>query len=603
MTSIEQTESDSKTDEPGSGSEKKKGKSIPQQLIELALHQYHFGMDTSGKPFGVPKGRHVARPLLGGRRSVRQELAGLFYRVKGITASRKALTEAMDVLGFEAEAQGEPVELFLRAARTSDDEIYVDMGNQEEWVLRITAEAWEILDGDAEVPVLFRRTNLTHALPLPEPGGDLDQLWSFVNVRSDADRQLIKGWLVATYALVGMPCPLLALLGEQGTAKTSSARRVFALFDPTAASVRRPPSDADRLLHSGAHSRGVIYDNLSAIPPWLSDGMCRFVTGEGDVDRALYTDDDARVIQLQGVMGYTTIDVGALNADLAERTLWANLEVIPPSARRSERELNAAWADAYPSMLGGLLDQVVLVLQELPGVQLAERPRMADFAEVLAALDLATASNSLSHYTSAQATVASEIVGTDKFLTAVTETISARWVGTGKELLELLPRPVDYKFWPEPRGMAGKLRRVAPDLRKAGWHVEQVVPDPASKRAKTWILVPPNVGISDADVIGTQLAFEEHDRDVQSWVARVLTAGAAPACAEFHAESERLGIGNSLCQANGCQFPGSQIKPEWSMFRARTKAIDDRLEAEMARTGLDRNAVDLLVAKRSQSTP
>ena len=52
----------------------------------------------------------------------------------------------------------------------------------------------------------------------------------------------------------------------------------------------------------------------------------------------------------------TALDVGSLAGDLAERCVWGDLEVIPAHARRSERELNAAWNEAYPSMVGGLLD-------------------------------------------------------------------------------------------------------------------------------------------------------------------------------------------------------------------------------------------------------
>src|SRR5690625_5555302 len=62
-----------------------------------------------------------------------------------------------------------------------------------------------------------------------------------------------------------------------------------------------------------------------------------------------------------------------------------------------------------------------LTLQKLPEVDLAEKPRMADFAEVLAALDLATGASGLEYYTLSQESVASSIVATDDFLVALAE--------------------------------------------------------------------------------------------------------------------------------------------------------------------------------------
>lgn len=336
---------------------------VSKQLVDLARSSFDFGIDAGNKPYGVRKGGHIAQPLKGSSSSVRQHLGGEYYEQLGKVASDKALTEAVQVLTFEAR-KAEPRRTHLRTARHGN-EIYVDLGDVRERVLKVTADGWEVLDASSDIPVRFRRTNLTMALPVPQEGGDISRLWDFVNVTDQGDRELIIGWLVSTYVLVDLPVPLIALLGEQGTAKTSSLRRLLSLFDPTSAPVRRPPSDAEKLLHAGAHSRSVGFDNLSVIPQWLSDGMCRMVTGEGDVDRALYTDDEARIISVQGVLGFTGIDVGNMNGDLAERTVWGNLQVIPPERRRSERELNEEWAEAYPSILGGLLDLVVLALQTM----------------------------------------------------------------------------------------------------------------------------------------------------------------------------------------------------------------------------------------------
>ncbi|BCT74204.1 ATP-binding protein [Sinomonas cyclohexanicum] len=554
---------------------------MAQQLVELALECFDFGVDTNDKPFAVAKGGHVTRSLRGDKRSVRKELGGLYYRMTGKTASQNALAEAMDVLECLATAT-EPVKLSLRVARPNDDEVYVDLGNQAEQVVRITPDRWEVLDGDADVPVLFRRTSLTLPLPTPEPGGDLDQLWTFVNAPRDHDRQVIRGWLVGAVVLVGLPCPILALLGEQGTAKSSALRRTFQLFDPSKAEVRMPPKDATKLMHSLNSSRANGFDNLSSIPKWQSDIFCQAVTGGSDVDRALYTDDEQRIIEFQCVVGFTGIDVGALAGDFAERCVWAELSVIPSTERRSERELNALWNEAYPSMVGGLFDLVAQTLRMLPKVNLAEKPRMADFAEVPAAIDLAIGTNGLEHYMLSHELVSEEIVATDKFLAAISGQVTRRWEGTGKALYDLLPRPVDDRFWPEQRGVSGKLKKVAPDLRKAGWVVEQVVPDPKSKRPKTWVLVPPGTArVTASDVAALKAARQLHDLDMQRWVERLLADGMAPDIA-----AERASVLRGSPMFNG--------HPDLQAMAVTSQAIDQRLFDDLGRLGLTLAELDQL---------
>jgi hypothetical protein len=570
--------------------------STSQKLITLALDHYDLHVDPGGKPYGVRKGGHVALPLLGSRRSIRRELGGLYRRHTGRAASQNALAEAMGVLEFEAD-DGEPVELHLRAARPTDQEIYIDLGDFTERAIRVTPSGWEMLDGDDEIPVLFRRTNVTAPLPTPTRNGSIDALWEFVNL-PESDRGLLVGWLVAATILVGLPCPILALLGEQGTAKTSSARRFFSMIDPTSAPVRRPPNNADRLLHAGAHSRSVIFDNLSSIPRWLSDGLCRYVTGESDVDRALYSDDEPRIIRVQGVLGFTGIDVGSLAGDLAERCVWGDLEVIPKHKRRSERELNEMWGAHYPSMVGGLLDLVVSTLQKLPEVKLTDKPRMADFAEVLAALDLAQGWDTLDRYRRAQDAVAEDIVGTDKFLIAITETLQTTWEGSGKELHQLLPRPNEDRYWPEPRGMAGKLRRVAPDLRKSGWQVTEIKPTAESKRPKRWRLVPPDAHPSAADLAAVQFTRRMVQFDLHEWTERFSADGATEACAVQHAELARAG--SSLeCREATCT---ASWRPGYRAPVTHSQSLDSRLLSEMEDLGLTVADLDRLGDHVSQAS-
>ena len=67
-------------------------------------------------------------------------------------------------------------------------------------------------------------------------------------------------------------------------------------------------------------------------------------------------------------------------ADAIDRSLVVKLPAIPAAMRRAEDEFWKAFRADYPRILGGAYDAVAGGLRELPSVQLAELPRMADFA-------------------------------------------------------------------------------------------------------------------------------------------------------------------------------------------------------------------------------
>lgn len=178
--------------------------------------------------------------------------------------------------------------------------------------------------------------------------------------------------------------------------------------------------------------------------------------------------------------------------------------------------------------------------------------------------------------------VSEEIVATDKFFAAISAQVTRRWEGTGKVLYDLLPRPVDDRFWPEQRGVSGKLKKVAPDLRKAGWVVEQVVPDPKSKRPKTWVLVPPGTArVTASDVAALKAARQLHDLDMQRWVERLLADGMAPDIA-----AERASVLRGSPMFNG--------HPDLQAMAVTSQAIDQRLFDDPGRLGLTLAELDQL---------
>lgn len=468
-------------------------------LVRLALEAYRLGCTETGEPFAVARtqsasGRnrstHVARLLRGGRRSFRAELSAAYRRVTGNPAPQQALTDAL--LTLQGEAQEMPPErLHLRVAQLGDT-VWIDLGDTQDHVVRIADGRWAF--GRAGVPTLFQRTELTGALPEPRRGGGLETLWSLVNV-TEGDRPIVLAWLVAALIRPDIPHPILAVFGEQGAGKSSASRALIRLVDPSPVELRKPPRDPEGWVTAAQGSYVVGLDNLSTVPDWLSDSLCRAATGEGDVRRALYTDGGLSIFAFRRVILLNGIDVGAMRGDLAERLATVTLARITDSTRRSEQETAALWDVSYPSIFGALLDLAAAVAVQLPRVVLEGSPRMADFARVLAAVDDLCGTDGLSRFTSRRRSMAEDTLDADPFLATLRTRLDRTFEGTAVELLNLaFPAEATWRpprEWPRnSRQVTTLLRRNAPALRHAGWQIEDL--GAGNKlHATVWQITPP----------------------------------------------------------------------------------------------------------------
>lgn len=145
-------------------------------------------------------------------------------------------------------------------------------------------------------------------------------------------------WLIQALRPKGA-YPVLILQGEQGSAKSTTERLLRALIDPSTAPLRTTPRNERDLIIAATNSWCAAFDNISTLPPWLSDALCRLSTGGGFSARELYTDaeevlfDVTRPVILNG-----TTDV-ATRPDLLDRALVMMLPAIQEEGRTPEADL------------------------------------------------------------------------------------------------------------------------------------------------------------------------------------------------------------------------------------------------------------------------
>jgi hypothetical protein len=440
-------------------------------LVALALDLFELGRSETDEPFAIRKnGANVAIMFRGSRDALRGELSREFRSRFGKVPGASALADALVALqGMSAECPREAVHLRVAG---HGDAIVLDLGDDSGNAAIVTPSGWTI----APSPLLFRRTELTGALPMPERGGRLEELRNILNVSAET-WPLLRGWLVA--ALIPELSHVIVLAsGLQGSAKTTGMRYAIGLVDASPAPVESQPCDVDRWAVRAQGSWCILLDNVSGFPRWFGDCLCKASTGDGLTKRTLYSDSGLTVLTFRRVIAVTSIDPGALAGDLGERLLLLDFAPISPKRRRGERELDRAYAKIRPRALAGLLDLLVSVLARLDDIDLDAMPRMAEFSRILAALDAADGragqdGSALSLYCAQAERVSLDVVESDAVSLAIIALVDAEggFTGSAGELLAKLTPCAGTKprGWPEnARALAGRIRRLIPALEAIG---------------------------------------------------------------------------------------------------------------------------------------
>ena len=136
--------------------------------------------------------------------------------------------------------------------------------------VEIGARAGGLVDNP---PVRFRRAPGMLPLPAPVAGGSIEALERFLNTKTKPTFVRAVTWILQALRGKG-PSPVEALIGEQGTAKSTFSWCQRALVDPNSVPLRSLPRDDRDLFIAATNSHVLAFDNVSGLQPWLSDALC-----------------------------------------------------------------------------------------------------------------------------------------------------------------------------------------------------------------------------------------------------------------------------------------------------------------------------------------
>ncbi|MGB4779785.1 hypothetical protein [Microbacterium sp.] len=343
----------------------------------------------AGEPFVVP--RRGGRAVMLTPKGEGKALGVLRLAAEGYSPRipRSALVEAL-TWAFDLAPQAAPsADLHLRAVRTRPDRIVIDLGElHSQRCIVVTPKGWKVRDTPPK-GVHFRLSRASRPLPEPQGGDGGKTMRTLLGWgKRDARWLVVRGWLAAA-SFSDIARPLLFPHGRAGSGKTTRALAIASVFDPRdELGGALGKDERDALVAAGARFV-VAWDNVTSVSVETSNFICRLVTGGTDERRSLFTDEDMYVRSIRRTGLITGLSIPLLEPDALERILPIHCEAIRAADRVSEAGLRGEFAAAHPVILGAVLDDVVHVLRHLPKVRemTRERPRQADYSDVLRALD------------------------------------------------------------------------------------------------------------------------------------------------------------------------------------------------------------------------
>jgi len=461
--------------EPGTKGEGRKA----DRLVEAIVNEE--GAELFVDQYGEP---HIA-VLQEGRREIcrvrgaafRDRLANVGYMAMREVPSTETVRAALAVIAGKAAYEGQVRQLHVRTA-WHDGSLWYDLGRGR--AVRVCPGHWELTE---RPPVLFR--SFSHQVPQVEPtrGGDLREFVGLVRMPDHKAELLILTDLVAGL-VAGIPRPLSVFYGPHGAAKTSALRFKRMLQDPVAVPVQAPPRDVGEFIQIASHNLCVFLDNVTSLPLWLSDALCRFCTGDGFVKRVLYTTDDDFVYRPQGVGGLTGVNLCVTEPDLLDRCLIYHMERLPEGDFIPEGELEARFKKLQPGLLGGVFDTLAEAMRIRELMTTRCLPRLADYAQWGCAAAIALGCSEADYWVAYRSNVGvqtNEALDASPVAQAVLALMEERdeWNGTPGELLGEVNRIASEvgidttgRAWPrDATWVTRRLTVILPNLAAAGVRV------------------------------------------------------------------------------------------------------------------------------------
>jgi hypothetical protein len=466
----------------------------------------HYFRDQQGSPFVVlPFGDHVeVCPTISAHF---RNWGAKEYRHKfGVPPNNEALKQAR--IQIEARCQDAPqMELFNRVGVYNGD-FYYDLTTHDWRGVRITKNGWMV----CYLPPIFRRYQHQAEQVIPVAGGNPRDFLKFCNIHKDDQCLFLVS--VASFFIPNIPHVIPNQNGEQGTGKSNNSRRIKGLVDPSKVMLISTPKDLEHAQMTADKHWINTFDNISKIQEWFSDFLCRAVTGEGDMKRSLYTNDEEFIRAYRRCFVLNGIGASMWRPDLLDRSIIFDIPLLKET--RSEKEMTEQWNASLPFILGGFftaLSNAMVIVHQVKG---HEKFRMADFAQWGAVLAEALGYSRDEFFKKYQESVdrkwqdtAEDSALAKKLINIVLEK-NGEWHGSAAELLSIINPDKEEKGVPaNAKWLSTELTRIAPVMRNVGIDITRRNKREAGTGRRIFILKKMPGAVLDEDYYGCEDGCEQ----------------------------------------------------------------------------------------------
>ncbi len=294
--------------------------------------------------------------------------------------NQESLNNAIRVLVAKTEFGNQRRRVYLRSAWETNGEIYYDLTDEKWRQIKITKDGWYIIRSN-DSKLLFTRFNQTTQLePDRHYTSDVfDKYLNLMNIYDSYHRLLLKVITICSF-IPDIPHPICVPHGEQGSCKSTFCEFQKRLIDPSRINLLTVPKDKSEFVQQLHHNYLVAYDNVSYLPAWFSDEVCKAVTGVGNSKRKLYSDDEDVIVNYRRCIIINGINNSLTEPDALDRSVLIELERIKPTSRKEQSRVEIEFEELRPKLLGFIFDILVKTLQIKSELKLSHLPRMADFA-------------------------------------------------------------------------------------------------------------------------------------------------------------------------------------------------------------------------------
>lgn len=381
------------------------------------------------------------------------------------------------------------ISLSLRVHADKDGNFWYDLGRE---AVKILPNKWRV---EAFPPIMFTRfADCQKAQIVPELGGNVMDLFNFINVEDKYDRLLVISFVVFSLVPYGNK-PILSLSGRAGSGKTEASKVIKSLVDPTMPLVNNLSDKTDELDRMAQTNAVMAFDNLSSLSNRMSDHWCKIATGLGVRIKKYYVTSEYITFEAIRPIIANGVSQTLVQSDVLNRAV--PVELTPMENPLEDDEYRLSLENAKPKLLGAVFTLLSKAMAIIPNAPKRKWPRMGSFAKwtwaVAEALDDYSGDDAIAALDKITENQHNEAMDANPIAQAVALLMKGKkaWSGTATDILDVFDsyggeepilRSEEHatievlkrsSYWPkDARALSVALKKVLPDLEAMGIEVE-----------------------------------------------------------------------------------------------------------------------------------